>query len=327
MSGLLSFWLFQVAPGLAPIDPGTSDPALITARACAGCHEAETRAWKKSRHAAAWTNGLFQREYQDKPRAWCVNCHAPVAAAAARDDGVGCASCLVREGKIVAARRNPGSPHATVVRPGFGAAPFCGSCHQFDFPIFEADGSVRRYTNLPMQATLAQFLAGPYAGDRRGCRACHDAHAFPGAHDPAMLRRALSFTACRTDAEVVFEVGNVGAGHNVPTGDVHRHVNARVWRASAPEGLYEAFFGRRFEPDDAGGKRTTWDSTIPPRARRRFAVPLASLGGDATEPISFELRYVYTVDEHPSARRDPGEPTFHVIHERRVPFEELSPCR
>jgi len=129
---------------------------------------------------------------------------------------------------------------------------------------------------------------------------------------------------CRRGDAVVAAVDNRGAGHPVPTGDVHRHLLLRVWRPSAPEKLFEAFFGRRFTPEPGGGKSTTWDSTIPPGARRAFPVALADLGGDPGEVVAWELRLVYAASETP--RRDPGEPTALVVVDGRASPEELPPC-
>jgi hypothetical protein len=320
------------AGGLAPVEPGTRDPALLSASGCKPCHEAEHRAWSGSRHAAAWTNGIFQREYRDRPRDWCIHCHAPLAPQTAQaklgggplaDEGVGCATCHVRDGRIVARVRKPGSPHDARVSPRFGSADFCGGCHEFGFPIIDRHGVVTALTEHPMQATIRQFKAGPFARSADGCHTCHLPHAHPGAHDPGMLRGALSFSVCRDGDAAVMSLANTGAGHNVPTGDVHRHINVRAWRSSAPERLFEAYVGRRFAIVEGGGKETTWDSTIPPGKRRTWRVPLADLG-PAEEPVSFEVRYVYTADEHPPPVRDPGEPTSTVIFEQRT--EELSPC-
>jgi hypothetical protein len=323
--------------GLEPIDPGTREPRLLSASACAGCHPEEHAEWSASRHAVAWTNGIFRREYRDKPRAWCVRCHAPLDAQVAEvargggplaDEGVGCATCHVRAGRIVARERRPGSPHDTLTRRDFGGAATCAGCHQFEFPHFDADGEVRRLTSLPMQATVAQFERGPYARAEDACRSCHAlspaGHRYPGAHDPAMLARAVALELCRAGGEVVMTLENRGAGHNVPTGDVHRHMNLRAWRSAAPERLYEAFLGRRFTPLETGGKRTTWDSTLAPRERRRYVVDEAALGEDG--PLRFELRYVYTADENPGRGRDPGEPTSRVILSRSANFEELPSC-
>ena len=346
-------WRERGPGGVEPIDPGTTDPAMLSAAACGACHEAEHRAWQTSRHALAWTNGIFRREYRDNARTWCIHCHAPLApqkaeiragGGALADEGVGCAACHVRAGRIVARARRPGSPHDTLVSGDFGGPAFCGGCHQFPFPVFGHDGEVQRLSALPMQDTVSQFLAAQRAGALPeqaagiddGCRTCHAAdragHAYPGAHDPAMLERALRFDVCREAGEAeaaavavaVIEIENRGAGHNVPTGDIHRHMVARAWRSSAPERLFEAFLGRRFALDPGGGKRTTWDSTLAPGERRRYRVPLADLGGEADEPVAFELRYVYVRDEHP--RQHPGEPTFRVVAERRARAEELLPC-
>jgi hypothetical protein len=322
--------------GLTPIDPGTSAPELLSAASCAGCHATEHAEWRTSRHALAWTNGIFQHAYRQTPRAWCIHCHAPLAAQVAEakagggplaDEGVGCASCHVRQGRIVAGRRGARSPHDTLVSDAFGGPGLCADCHQFDFPRIDDDGEVRATTAFPMQATVAQFHRGPYAAAPEGCRTCHLAHTFPGGHDPGMLAGALDLTVCRRADAVVVAVENRGAGHHVPTGDVHRHILVRLWRPSAPERLFEAFLGRRFTPEPGGGKSTTWDSTLAPRERRAWPVALADLGGepnDHDEPVAWELRYVYVATE--TARRGPSEPTAQVVSDGRARFEELPPC-
>jgi hypothetical protein len=324
--------------GLEPIEPGTRAPELLSAAACARCHPGEHAEWRASRHAVAWTNGIFRREYRTKPSRWCVHCHAPLAPQVAEvaaggatllaDEGVGCAACHLRGGRLVARARRPGSPHDTQARPDFGGPATCAGCHQFDYPIFDADGEVRRLSAYPMQATVAQFHAGPLRDTPGGCRGCHaqspHGHRYPGAHDPAMLERALAFDACRDGDALALSLENRGAGHHVPTGDVHRHVVLRAWRSAAPERLHEIFLGRRFEPVAGGGKRTVWDSTLAPRERRRFRVDPASLGDQG--PIRFELVYVYTSDEQPRPGRDPGEATSRIIAERSARLEEIPAC-
>ncbi|WP_428261253.1 multiheme c-type cytochrome [Haliangium sp.] len=349
--GAAPVWQVRGPGGLAAIEPGTRDSALLSAQACSDCHEAQHRDWAQSRHALAWTNGIFQSEYRRKPRRWCVHCHAPLApqvdeveaeadGGALAEQGVSCAACHVRAGRILARSHHPDSPHDTQVAADFGGPSFCADCHQFSFPVFALDGHAERSTDFPMQATVSQFLAARRAGkvpwpaeatgpaEARDCRTCHArgeaGHAYQGAHEPAMLERALATSVCRDDQVIVVTVENRGAGHNVPTGDIHRHLVVRVWRSTAPEHLFEAFLGRRFEPDPSGGKRTTWDSTLAPAERRRYRVPVADLGGEPDEPVAIEARYVYVLDEHP--RRSPGEPTYRVLYERRAPIEELSPC-
>jgi hypothetical protein len=326
-------WQVRAPGGAQPIDPGTAADELLDARGCAGCHAAITEEWAASRHALAWTNGIFQGEYAGRPLAWCVNCHAPLTTQQAgrfRDRGVDCATCHVRGGALVSARKRPGSPHATVADPSFGSPAFCADCHEFTFPVLTDAGAVTRMTAHPMQSTVASFRAGPYATGDGGCFACHGSrtnHAFLGGHDPGMREAALDIAWCRRGDTLEVAVRNAAAGHAVPTGDIHRHLNLKVWRSSAPEALFEAFYGRRFDPADDGGKRMVWDSTIAPEATRRHAIALASLGGDDGEPINLELEYVFLERDLPRRGQPPaGEPFTASIARRRAAPGELAPC-
>jgi hypothetical protein len=334
-------WRVRPPGGTIAIDPGVALDTLLDARGCASCHAAIVDEWARSRHALAWTNSIFQTEYAARPQAWCVNCHAPLTTQQAdlagprAAQGVDCATCHVRAGKLVAKTRRAGSPHETIGDPSFGSPAYCADCHQFTFPVLSEGGAVQRMTAHPMQTTVASFRAGPYARERDGCMACHGSrygHAFAGAHDAAMLESAVEVAWCRVprgDASVVGDaallpaprdagasedqtlrvtVRNAAAGHTVPTGDIHRHMGLRLWRSSAPEAMFEAYIGRRFEPADDGGSRTTWDSTLAPGQARSFDVPLAQLRGELGEPLQLELVYVYIGNEFPSPRNAPAEP-------------------
>ena len=327
-------WQARPSGGTRAIDPGVrADHELLDARGCATCHAAIVDEWSQSRHALAWTNGIFQREYSARPQAWCVNCHAPLTTQQANitgthaAQGVDCATCHVRSGKLVSAKRGATSPHGTIADPSFGTPAFCADCHQFTFPVLdETTGAATAMTRHPMQTTVAAFQAGPFAKERDGCMTCHGSktnHAFAGAHDRGMREAAVDVTWCARGEQIDVGVRNANAGHSVPTGDIHRHMYLRVWRASAPEAMFQAFFGRRFEPVDDGGKRTVWDSTIAPGETKRFAVPAASLAGDAGEPINLELVYVFIEHEFP---RKSDEPTTASITRRQQRIEELAPC-
>jgi len=325
-------WEARAPGGARPIDPGPAAPSLLDAKGCATCHAAIAAEWATSRHALAWTNGIFQREFSQRPQAWCVNCHAPLTtqqAGAFRDAGVDCAGCHVRDGRLVSARVRPGSPHRTVADPTFGSPAYCADCHQFDFPILGDGGAVVRFTSHPMQTTVASFRAGPYAAQADGCMTCHGSkanHAFGGAHDPGMLGGALDVAWCRRGDTVEVTVKNAAAGHTVPSGDVHRHLNVRLWRSSAPEALVDIFLGRRFEEAPDGGKTTTWDSTLAPGESRMYPIELARLAGDASEPVNLELEYVYIANEFPRPREAPDEPTATSVFRRRAEPEAITPC-
>ncbi len=333
-----------IDPGLPAVAPGTSGDALLDARGCASCHAAIVDEWSRSRHALAWTSSIFQTEFSIRQQAWCVNCHAPLAtqqvdlAGPRAAQGVDCAACHVRGGKLVAKQRRDGSPHETIAEPTFGSPAFCADCHQFTFPVLSPDdGAALRMTAHPMQNTVASFQSGPYARERAGCLTCHGSrhgHAFPGAHDRAMLESALDVAWCSEAAApgateppaLRVTVRNATAGHTVPTGDIHRHMYLRLWRSSAPASLYQAFFGRRFEPAEDGGKTTTWDSTLAPGAAKAFRIDLDRLGGEAGEPVNLELVYVYIGNEFPRMRVAPDEPGAASVVRRRAAAGELATC-
>lgn len=120
-------------------------------------------------------------------------------------------------------------------------------------------------------------------------------------------------------------LSNVGAGHTVPTGDVHRHLVLRAWVSTEPERLYEAYLGRRFEPDPDGGRRVISDTRIPAGEWRDYDVDLAWISTGAG-PVNLLLRYVYVADEFPQGPRKPAEPVFVDLYRQRTPIEALEPC-
>jgi hypothetical protein len=326
--------------GLTPVDTGG---AATSAKACAACHARAHAEWAGSRHGRAWTNAIFQREYNDKPQDWCVHCHAPLpeqraqvhaGGGALANEGVTCAVCHVRGGRMQARTKAAGSPHDTEARADFGGPAYCGGCHQFNFPVVEPgpDGKPRvlRYTSRPMQDTERQHAAGPKA--QRECLTCHRAentagHRFPGGHDAAFVARAVTVETCRDGRDLRVRLANTGAGHNVPTGDLHRHLVLRAWRAEAPERLAELTLGRRFEPDDEGGKRTVADTTIPAGATHTLRVRVAELGGAPKSPIRLELRLVYTIDEFPFRGRELAEPTYVTMFEDERAWGDVEGCK
>jgi hypothetical protein len=103
-------------------------------------------------------------------------------------------------------------------------------------------------------------------------------------------------------------------------------MNLRAWRSSAPEALFEVFFGRRFAPAPGGGKTTTWDSRLAPGQTARHAIAIDELGGDRGEPINLDLTYVYIADEFPRPRHAPSEPGAISIVRRRAEPDAIPAC-
>jgi len=140
-----------------------------------------------------------------------------------------------------------------------------------------------------------------------------------------MIARAVRMETCRAGTNLVVTLANAGAGHNVPTGDLHRHLVLRAWRAGAPEKLQEITLGRRFAPASDGGKRTVADTTIRAGETRRLELPMGRFAA-APEPISLELRLVYTIDEFPFRGRELTAPTFATMLARELDWKTTPRC-
>jgi len=325
----LTLWLLAT--------PQAQEPALDRL-SCVGCHAKEHAGHAASRHAVSWTNALFRHEYDDHPKAWCVSCHAPAVPEALRDapeligvaaaQGVDCAACHVQNGALVSRRQLPGSIHATRVDPAFGGTETCGTCHQFEFPILDESGHLERYTDEPMQNTVAEHLAADTGETCSGCHMKSAGHLFPGSHSANMLRRALEIEACRRGRSISLRVRNRGATHHVPSGGVHRHIALRLWRSNTPSLIREHFLGRLFSPAP-DGKKTTTNTTLAPGQWAELTTGAQSLGGDPDEPINAAVSYVYQApvgSDAPSQQTDEVEPALAIWSSRRL-ISELPRCQ
>lgn len=244
-----------------PLDEGLA-PA-----ACAECHPRHAEEWRRSAHAAAFTDPLFVHEYGGDR--FCSDCHAPRAARPELDPdlaalGVDCATCHVREGVVHG---------AAVSRDG---TTLCATCHQFDFP---GDPT------LPMQDTVAESGRGDREAPCTGCHAPrvdgHTRHDFPGHRDPELLSRALYVDASATrdgwSTDVELRLRTFDASHAVPTGDVFRRLEVRVWVEGRPENAARALLGRRFDVDEDGAWHAAEDERVPPPGRGERVVALRLL--------------------------------------------------
>ena len=100
----------------------------------------------------------------------------------------------------------------------------------------------------------------------------------------------------------------------------------RTWRPSAPEKLQGITLGRRFAPAPDGGKLTIADTTIRAGETRRLRLPVAKSAAASAEPISLELRLVYTIDEFPFKGRELAEPTFATMIARELDWRATARC-
>lgn len=241
----------------APLGLSHGDEAIgedwVSVSDCAGCHEAETRDWRTSRHAAAHTNPLYRQGLRDEPSKFCVNCHSPLQAQVDEvvltdldrdtpraDEGVGCAACHVRRGEVISPAGGGFPGHADRAEP-IDRPDFCGGCHEFKIPHFE-EGSWTS-TEVFMQSTASEHRAW---GGEESCVDCHmpgGRHVFRGAYDPAFLRGALQVE----DRGGRLVLRSVGVGHAFPTGDLFRHLTVEAKNEDGWEVV--EWIGRRFGVD------------------------------------------------------------------------------
>ena len=247
--------------GERPLVVTAPNGGSLSARACGSCHRAVYDDWQTTRHRAAWDNAVFLDGLGREPLPRCVHCHAPLLeqkreagplrgrqftqltrqpteistesepvppgptptpAPGLLHEGVTCAVCHVRDGRVLTARNvapDDGTPmHPITIEPALKDPAFCASCHQFGFSNSDA----------LMQGTWSEWRAWSDVGGQGTCQSCHmpgGRHLFRGAWDQDLLRRSLQVTVTRGP---VLELRSVDVGHHFPTGDLFRHLTVEA---------------------------------------------------------------------------------------------------
>lgn len=232
-----------LSQGLSPIVLGKD----LRSEDCLGCHKRVASEWSGSQHATASTNPIFSASWQSWPKAWCLNCHMPlaqdqiaafsavpepahrVAPRPLHGEGVGCVACHVRDGQVL----TPSRPsltgrlfHALRQEPALGESSFCAGCHQFNFQKHTPNFPFS-YGEEPLQNTYTEWENSGAAADGLRCQDCHmpkGAHTFPGAHSQSLLSESLSVQARQGAGGLELTVSAAGVGHRVPTGDPFRRL-------------------------------------------------------------------------------------------------------
>ena len=277
-----------------PVDTTQAPPVLgaLSAGDCAVCHAAFHEEWRTTIHSQACTDPYFQTDWQfDDSQHICRLCHTPLdrqqphRILGYRDkdkwdpvmadnadfdpglqhEGVTCAACHYREGKIVGVYGDTDSPHP--VKKLEDPNQVCVRCH-----IVEGD-RWDTFFRFPPCGTVAEIRSSPLSGltqaepkavllDRivgntgevvmpdsvsLGCVQCHmpllerplveggkirqtRQHLWRGGHDPAMVRQGLDirFEEAEHQAgkqQFVLTITNVGAAHYIPTGTPDRYLS------------------------------------------------------------------------------------------------------
>lgn len=251
----------------------------LRAEECGKCHQEFYKEWKTTIHSQAWTDPYFQTDWKfEGSQQICKNCHIPLdrqqehKVVGFRDkekwdpilepnpefdpvlqhEGVTCAACHLREGKIVGVYGDTRAPHP--VKKLKSANEVCIQCHVVGGERWDT------FFRFPPCGTVAEIQAGrgkkvtrsgeTVVGDPAalGCVECHmplverplvaggkvrkvRQHLWRGGHDPDQVKRALDikFEQMTTDRHRFrLTLTNVGAAHYVPTGTPDRHFTLNV---------------------------------------------------------------------------------------------------
>jgi len=276
--------------GLAAVLTGwEDDPAALSARSCRNCHAENHAEWSAGQHARAWSDPVFQAGFAAEERLWCVHCHAPLAAqkklylanqndAPLLQEGINCAACHVREGRILSVQSNETAPHPVDGAPRLGTAEFCADCHQFNFPRFRpGHPGAPAYTETPMQNTHHEWLA---SNSERECRFCHyDGHRLRGPHDREWMQALFGPIEAElaSDADGLLSLRiklHPGRAHRFPSGDLFHALVLEVARDSKFQTIwFQKRFARQYGAGAAPGlPGAVWnrhlleDSSLPPDA-------------------------------------------------------------
>lgn len=268
-SGIYSSWATGAGSDLPAIPVwDAADEAAFTSGDLGALDPYDTTA-QGNMHSLAWRDYEFQLVYHEQPeglQGMCQRCHVPDSATAAQrkllvfapasrgptaanaGDGISCVSChLDSAGNILGPESENRTASPTLIaeddHPVVGSRAFadgttlCASCHNDS--VF---GAFTKTVDENQQQ----------GGD--SCVDCHmdddfgrEGHTWPGGQSATFRGQALALTIPRTTTSsqgLSIQARNVGAGHNVPTGDKFRAfaVHARAVDASGAVRLDEEVF-------------------------------------------------------------------------------------
>ncbi len=240
----------------------------VSAKECGECHEEIYEEWSESMHAMAWTDPYYQVDYvYDGSQPICLNCHIPLENQqenlvlgfkdnekfepvlkpnpdfdiTLRDEGVTCAVCHVKDGKIVGPFGTDNAPHPIIVDPEMTSGiKYCEKCHVVTGKRWDT------FYKIPPCGTVAEIKEG---GQKIDCIGCHmpevtrpmavgmearkgRKHLFLGGHHPETVKGSLKVEYIKKinkkNIKYIFALTNIGAAHYLPTGTPDRHLTLEI---------------------------------------------------------------------------------------------------
>lgn len=280
-----------------PVDTSRVPAVLgdLSAESCAGCHPDFYGEWRTTIHSQAWTDPYFQADWQfDGEQHSCRLCHMPLDRQlphkvlgygdaekwqpilaenphfdpALQHQGVTCAACHYREGRIVGVLGDTQAPHP--VQKLDDPNQVCVRCHLVEgdrwdtFFRFPPCGTVAEINATRCQGSgsgepeCPNTTEASKSGETRiaavaslGCVQCHmpllqralveggqvrqsRQHLWRGGHDPEMVKRALTVNLVEKQPHAkgkhsfLLTLTNTGAAHYLPTGTPDRHLTVQL---------------------------------------------------------------------------------------------------
>lgn len=315
--------------GAEPVDVGEVPAGLknISSVECSRCHEEIGREWADDMHRHAYTNKYFEAGFGMDRHDFCRHCHAPRAPSGqeptgpAREDGIDCATCHVRDGYVLAGRVTEKGleAHAMRVEPSLSRSEYCAGCHQFNFPDVPIAPRVIFDPTEFLQLTYDEWASSRAASRGVQCQGCHmpivgegedrhRSHRFRGLRDEDFLKRSVSvdISASKRTKHIVVraKLAARGVGHSVPTGDTLRQLELRVFPEGASERGKVVTLGRRFAPRSVTGRDDTVvlrkqvaDDRVPPPGSDESSSRLFLFSDVAAERFRYELTLLRCSEE------------------------------
>ncbi len=336
-----------------PISATPKGVADQSARACAGCHAEIYEQWKGSMHSAAWNDSQFQELWRSNQReARCLNCHSPMAAQqpmlaskpnpgfqpTLQSEGVSCAACHIRDGRIVGAGTSKGPSEHPITRvEALSATDACSGCHQMAIPGRKKG----------LYDTVREWRATEHARKGGACRDCHmplragnvatevfrpyRSHAFDGSHSDALLQRALTVTLLLDkpgyrpgeDVNATVSVRNTGAAHHVPSGDPLHQIRMVVGLADSRGEFLEkkeTMFARKMVRRPPYKERV--DTRIEAGGGRKIKFSARYPGGAGEHYVIIQLSYHLMPPEQARELGIPEEVTARVFDSQIIPITQ-----
>ena len=361
-----------------PIDTSsTSMPTdALRAGTCGACHGEIYAEWKTSIHSQAWTDPYFRVDWKfDESQQVCKNCHIPLdrqqedRVLGFRDteklepilagnpdfdpklqhEGVTCAACHFKDGKILGTHGDLDAPHPVEKLSDPNA--ICLRCHIVQGARWDT------FYRYPPCGTAAEIEAdaGRWQGrsgelavrnvSELGCVQCHmpvveralveggrvrqaRRHLWRGGHDPAMVKQGLDIQFAEIVAGAdrrafALTLTNVGAAHYLPTGTPDRHLSVRLRVLDRD--------GQTLEEENHFLKRTTmwrpfivdlWDTRLPRGKPRSYRIEFPAAGKPAPAAVEATVRY-HLLDEARRARigYDNTEPIAYEVFRSRIALQ------